>query len=66
MEEQKKYLYSVEMYRNVGTEKSPYYEWVTDFREYHGMKNLDDEDLKDIPNKRRNAQFKGAFNKRLV
>lgn len=56
-----KYVYSVEMFRNVGTDIDPYYEWTIDFRTYNDMKSLDDEDLKDVPNKRRNSKFVDTY-----
>lgn len=52
-----KYTYSIEMFKNVGTEENPVFDWVKDIRVYKQEKQLTDDDLKDIPNKRRNAKL---------
>jgi hypothetical protein len=50
-----KYKYSVEL--NKFNEAKQEYEWVVDIRFYNGRKDLNDFDLCDIPDKRKNAKL---------
>jgi len=50
-----RYKYSVEL--NKFNEVKQEYEWVTDIIYYSGKKDLNDFDLCDVPDKRRNAKF---------
>ncbi len=55
------YKYLVDMYTDIdGTGN---YQWVTDIRFYNGVKDLNDFDLCDVPNKRKNARYIGKYDK---
>ncbi len=49
------YHYTIEIFEKRGDDKQP--QWYLDNRYYMGEKDLNAFDLKDIPNKRKNAQF---------
>ena len=57
------HVWEVTLYKNVGTKENPVYEWVTDKRFYRGEKKITDEDLYEIPNKRKDVKFIGVIEK---
>lgn len=59
MEDQLCWVYSVWMFKNIGTIEAPYLQWVLEARYYYGEKQLTDFDLHDVPGLREDAKFIG-------
>lgn len=53
-----KHKYSIEMFKIWENEEHP--RWGTDIRYYMVKKDLESEDLKDVPGKRKNAKYLGV------